>query len=24
MVSDILIAGPDGVEHRELEKGAST
>src|SRR3984957_5875997 len=23
MVSDILIAGPDGVEHRELEKGAS-
>ena len=21
MVSDILIAGPDGVEHRELEKG---
>jgi ribose 5-phosphate isomerase A len=24
MVSDILIAGPGGVEHRELEKGAST
>jgi ribose 5-phosphate isomerase A len=24
MVSDILIAGPDGVEHRELKKGAST
>jgi hypothetical protein len=24
MVNDILIAGPDGVEHRELEKGAST
>jgi ribose 5-phosphate isomerase A len=24
MVSDILIAGPSGVEHRELEKGAST
>src|ERR1700722_16771270 len=23
MVSDILIAGPDGIEHRELEKGAS-
>jgi ribose 5-phosphate isomerase A len=23
MVSDILIAGPGGVEHRELEKGAS-
>lgn len=24
MVSDILIAGPGGVEHRELEKGANT
>jgi ribose 5-phosphate isomerase A len=24
MVSDILIAGPGGVEHRELEKGPST
>src|SRR3984957_19043030 len=24
MVSDILIAGPDGVEHRELEKGTHT
>jgi ribose 5-phosphate isomerase A len=24
MVSDILIAGPAGVEHRELEKGTST
>jgi ribose 5-phosphate isomerase A len=24
MISDILIAGPGGVEHRELEKGANT
>jgi ribose 5-phosphate isomerase A len=24
MVSDILIAGPDGVEHRELKKGTNT
>jgi ribose 5-phosphate isomerase A len=24
MVSDILIAGPDGIEHRELKKGART
>ncbi len=24
MVSDILIAGPEGIEHRELEKGKST
>jgi ribose 5-phosphate isomerase A len=23
MVSDILIAGPGGVEHRELEKGTN-